>query len=78
MSRTLVVSDDLYGRLERVARQKGLGSVEQLLETWHASENDLRNRRETVEKIDALRSKLFQTYGEMPDSVGLLREDRAR
>ena len=78
MSKTLVVSDDLYDRLEHAARQRGLMSVEQLIETWQASEEELRNRRKTVEKIDALRSRLLHAYGQMPDSVDLLHQDRAR
>ena len=78
MSKSLVISDDLYERLENSAHQKGLESVEQLLETWQTAENDLRRRRKTVEKIDSLRSRLFQVYGKMPDSVDLVREDRTR
>lgn len=38
----------------------------------------LSQRREAVGRIDALREQLFAKYGEMPDSVELLREDRAR
>ena len=32
MSKPLVISDDLYERLEYVAHQKGLKSIEKLLE----------------------------------------------
>ncbi len=78
MSKTLVISDDLYERLEYVAHQKGLKSIEKLLESWQAAENDLSKRREIVDRIDVLRSRLFRTYGQMPDSVDLIREDRAR
>ncbi|HET8631496.1 MAG TPA: DUF433 domain-containing protein [Thermomicrobiales bacterium] len=35
-------------------------------------------RRETVQRIDALREELFARYGEMPDSTTLVREDRER
>jgi hypothetical protein len=31
-----------------------------------------------VQRIDQVREQLFATYGEMPDSVALLREDRLR
>ncbi len=41
MSRTLTVSDDLYSRLTAAARRHGLNSVEQFLETWHGSDDDL-------------------------------------
>lgn len=33
MSQTLTISDDLYSRLEAAAHRRGLGNVEQLLET---------------------------------------------
>lgn len=78
MSKTLRISDDLYERLEHVARQKGLNNIEQLLESWQLAEDRLDKRRETVDKIDALRRRLFHTYGQMPDSVELIREDRGR
>ncbi len=78
MSRTLTVTDDLYGRLETAARQRGLSGVEQLLVQWQASAEELQCRRESVQKIAELRNRLFAAYGEMPDSVKLIREDRAR
>ena len=78
MSKTLIISDDLYARLEQAAHQKGLKSIQKLLESWQISKEDLRKRRETVEKIDTLRSRLFKRYGQMPDSTCLIREDRAR
>jgi hypothetical protein len=78
MSKTLHISDDLYERLEHVARQKGLSNIEQLLESWQLAEDRLHKRREAVDKIDALRNRLFYTYGQMPDSADLIREDRGR
>ena len=78
MGKTLSLPDDLYDRLENVARQKGLKSIEQLLESLQIAEDNLLERRETVDKVDALRNRLFQRYGQMPDSVDLMREDRAR
>lgn len=41
MSQTLTISDRLLARLEAAARRRGLSSVEQLLETWQASEEEL-------------------------------------
>lgn len=35
-------------------------------------------RNDTVRKIDELHQRLLARYGQMPDSVDLLREDRAR
>ena len=78
MSKTLSISDDLYERLEYVARQKGLKDIEQLLESWQSVEDNLHLRRTAVDKIDALRNRLFHKYGQMPDSVDLIRQDRAR
>jgi hypothetical protein len=78
MSRTLTISDELCVRLEADARRRGLPGVEQLLEEWHAHEANLARRTEVVKRIDAIRARLFASYGEMPDSVALIREDRAR
>lgn len=78
MGKSLVISEELYKRLEAAARQRGLDSVERLLEEWQAREADLYRRREAVQQIDALREKMRETYGEMPDSAPLIREDRER
>ena len=78
MSRTLTISDELFAKLETAARQRGLPGVEQLLADWQAGEEDRKDRAEAVARIDAVRSRLYATYGEMPDSVALIREDRDR
>ncbi len=78
MSRTITISDDLYARLEAEARARGLTSIEHLLEGWEHAEADLNQRKDVVRRIDNLREHLFAEYGEMPDSVELMREDRAR
>jgi hypothetical protein len=78
MSRTLTIPDELYERLEAEARARGLESVERLLDEFARNGIDLDRRREAVERIDSLRESIFAKYGEMPDSVELLREDRAR
>ncbi|HBI45374.1 MAG TPA: hypothetical protein DDY78_21360 [Planctomycetales bacterium] len=82
MSRTITVSDDLYIRLEKAACQRGLASVEQLLEKVEesplVSADELRHRREAVEWVDTLRGRMIEVYGEMPDSADLVREDRER
>lgn len=78
MSQTITISDALYQRLSLIARQRGLATVEQLLELWQATEAALPDRQEAVAQIDAVREQIFQRYGELPDSVELLREDRAR
>lgn len=78
MSRTLTISDELYERLESEARSRGLKSVEELLDRLQSDQSDISLRKEVVREIDHLRERLFARYGEMPDSVELLREDRAR
>jgi hypothetical protein len=78
MSQTLTISDVLYHRLESVARQRGLHSIEQLLEWWQAREVDWNQRREAVQQIDSVRAKLQASYGNLPDSTALIREDRER
>ena len=61
-----------------MTRARGLDSVEQLLEKLHAHESESLRRKEVVREIDDLRNRLRAKYGDMPDSVELLREDRAR
>lgn len=86
MSRTITVSDGLYKRLEAEARARGLEGIAQLLEQVYLpgleqeppTEEELRRRREAVDHITALQERLSKTYGMMPDSVELIREDRER
>jgi hypothetical protein len=77
MSRILTISDELYARLESEARNRGFKTVEELLNQMQIDEAGLASRNEVVREIDHLRERLFARYGEMPDSLGLLREDRA-
>jgi hypothetical protein len=77
MSKTLEISEALYLRLEHEAGIRGL-SIERLLEEWERNEADLLRRRKIVRGIDTLREQIFSQSGEMPDSVNLIREDRAR
>ena len=78
MSRTVTIPDALYVRLEQTAHARGVSSIAQLLEVWQSHEDTLRQRQETVARIDALRERLFATYGAFPDSTADVREDRAR
>jgi hypothetical protein len=78
MSQTLTISDTLYTRLAQAAREHGYHSIEQLLEAWYAGDHEQRQRQYIVQQIDQVRERMFATYGEMADSVALLREDRAR
>jgi len=82
VSHTLTISDTLYTQLEAAARTRGLSNIEELIEqsilTWRAGSDELRYRQKVVRRVDALRERLFVTYGEMTDSVELIRADRAR
>ena len=78
MSQTLNISDTLYTRLEQAARQRGYSSIEELLEAWQAFDDARQQRQRIVQQIDQVRERMFATYGEQPDSVELLHEDRAR
>ena len=78
MSRTVTIPDTLYTRLENTARACGFSSIAQLLEVWQSREDALRQCQEVVAQIDALRERLFATYGAFPDSTEDVRTDRAR
>jgi hypothetical protein len=78
MSRTVTIPDGLYVRLEQTAYARGFSNIAQLLEVWQAHEDTLRRRQEAVAQIDALRERLFVTYGMFPDSTADVREDWAR
>jgi hypothetical protein len=86
MSRPVALSDSAYERLNATARGQGPESVEQFLEQWpiHTvedspfSEEDLRQRQDLVDEIDAIRAEAEAACGVMPDSVELIREDRER
>jgi hypothetical protein len=78
MSQTLTLSNSVYAWLQEEAQRRGLSTVEELLEAWKAEGDELRRRREVVDEIKALQEELSAKYGEMPDSVDLIREDRDR
>ncbi|MFN3649268.1 MAG: hypothetical protein ACK47B_06770 [Armatimonadota bacterium] len=78
MSQSVTISDELFQRLELAARRRGLASVEELLAQWQARDQALEERFEAVERLDRVREEIRNTYGEFPDSVTSLREDRVR
>jgi hypothetical protein len=78
MNQTLVIPSTLYARLEASAHQRGLQSIQRLLELWQAYEEEYLRRQLAVQQIHQLRERLYRTYGEMADSVELLQADRAR
>jgi hypothetical protein len=73
MSHTLTISDELLSRLEVAARRRGLSSVEQLLENWQATEEELarfdclvqRWKRETAHHSNVAKRALHPAYQEI-------------
>jgi hypothetical protein len=78
MSQSLTVSDTLYERLQSAASARGFHTIEELLEHWQATDEEMRRRAEAVRRTDALYEELSARYGEMTDSTDLIREDRER
>lgn len=80
MGQVLKISDALYEELAAIARERGLQSIEellqQMLETWRSEDKDLEYRQRIVEEIKLLREHLTSRYGPMPDSIELIRADR--
>jgi hypothetical protein len=73
MSQNLTISDDLLVRLEAAARRRGLDSIEQLLETWQATEEALsrfpvlaaRWKKDTAHLSNIARKALHPAYQEI-------------
>ena len=73
MSQTLTISDQLLTRLEAAARRRGLNTVEQLLENWQASEEELarfhtlagRWKEETAHYSNVAKRALHPAYQEI-------------
>jgi hypothetical protein len=78
MSRAITVSDDLFSKLEKSARAYGLPNIERLLETWQSAEDERCRRRAAVQELRVIRERVYEAHGELPDSLDLIREDRAR
>ncbi len=87
MSQTLAISESLYSRLQTDAQVRGL-TIEQLIEQAVEEcrqkdaelkrEAELKRREEEVDRINAIYERMKAKYGQMPDSVELIREDRER
>jgi catechol-2,3-dioxygenase len=81
MNHTLTISENLHSRLLSESQARGL-SIEQLVEKaveeWRRQDDELKRREEAVDRIVALRERMREKYGMMPDSVELIREDRER
>lgn len=77
MSRRLTITDELYDRLEREAKRRGLERVEDLLDLL-LSQAGSTTRDQVVGRIDDLRAELTRKYGQFPDCAESVREDRSR
>ncbi len=77
MSKAIELTDDIYARLDDLARKSGFDNISRLIEAW-LREVELRRREELVRRIDEHREEMFAKYGEMEDSVFSIREDRER
>ncbi len=80
MDRTVTIPEEVYEQLERAARSRHLGSVEQFLQEVAEQEQSERRRRreEAVRRIDALREQIQSEIDHLPDVVELIREGRER
>ncbi len=78
MEKVITVSDMLYNRLEETVNKRNLSTIEDLLQLWISEEDAMQARAQQVEEIRTLYQRLTQTYGVLPDSVSLIREDRDR
>jgi len=87
MNQTLTISENLYGRLQTGAQLHGLSVeqlIEQLFEEWERKDAELKRRKdaelkrreEAVDRVNEIYERMRAKYGQMPDSVELLREDR--
>jgi hypothetical protein len=73
MSQTLTISDSLYTRLESAARQRGLTSVEELLETLPSTEDETTRfqrlaqqwKRDTAHLSNVAKKALHPAYQEI-------------
>ncbi len=76
MGKTLTIPDEVYQQLERLAEAQGADNVEALLaRLW---QDELHRRRELGRRIDALRERLFDKYGNLGGSTEMICQDRER
>lgn len=82
MYQSITLSDMLYQKLQTTAQNDGFESLEEflqkLIEVWQAQRKELARRQAQVRRIDEMRARLLESYGEMQDSTELIRADRER
>jgi hypothetical protein len=78
MGQTITISEDLHARLDESARQRGLESIEKLLEVWQVAEDALRQRErnDAAAPIDAVSERIFETWGEVAERAYWIRQDQ--
>jgi hypothetical protein len=79
------MNDELFAELVESVREGGAimrGEKEPsrkfVVEAPNVESDEIRYRQQVVRRVNELRERLFATYGEMTDSVELIRADRAR
>lgn len=80
MSRTVKLPESLYNWLEAEAKRRQLDSVDNLIEELleQFKEEEKHERDEAIRRIFDLHDKMAAKYGQVQDSVELIREDRER
>lgn len=76
MSRTLTLPDYLYNRLEDAARRQGIDEVAWIAARLPPSPEELERRGQLVADALSFREQMGPKYGEQPDSVAMIREER--
>ncbi len=71
------IQEELFDWLRTEAKRRNLEDIESVIQELQRDE-ERRRRHEVGKRIDKLREEIYAKYGEMPDSVELIREDRQR
>jgi hypothetical protein len=78
MLHRLELSELQYKRLEQTKDVLGLQTIEAVIDHLLEQQTAAQARAESVKRIHQLRAYLHEKYGDSPDSVELIREDRER
>jgi hypothetical protein len=76
MSQTITISDDLYARLDQSARDRGLDSIQNLIEVWQIAEEERERPRDAVQLIDAIYQRMFEAHSEKAEGAHWIRQDQ--
>ena len=80
MVRNVEISDKLYEQLEKMAKERGVESVEALIQRLLPTSvrSDEASRNTLVDQIHQHREQLAATHDNLEDSVPMIRADRER